>query len=45
MKEKLRAEIEVALRGLLEAAGDGEAPPDFTIEVPRQKELDKLVRI
>jgi arginyl-tRNA synthetase len=37
VKEALRAEIEAALRALLEAAGDGEAPPDFTIEVPRQK--------
>lgn len=38
MKEALRAEIERALRGLLDEAGDAEALPDFAIEVPRQKE-------
>ena len=38
MKEALRAEIEKALRALLDASGDAEALPDFAIEVPRQKE-------
>lgn len=38
MKEALREKIEEALGALLEAAGDGEALPDFAIEVPRQKE-------
>ena len=38
MKEALRAEVEGALRALLEEAGDSDALPDFAIEVPRQKE-------
>lgn len=38
MKEELRAKVEGALRELLEAAGDSDALPDFTIEVPRQKD-------
>ena len=38
MKEALRAKVEEALRALLSAAGDLEALPDFSIEVPRQKE-------
>lgn len=38
MKEALRAQIEIALTGLLEAAGDGDPLPDFSIDVPRQKE-------
>lgn len=37
MKEALRAEIEGALRALLEGAGDSEPLPNFSIEVPRQK--------
>ena len=37
MKEALRAEIEGALRALLEGAGDSEPFPNFSIEVPRQK--------
>lgn len=38
MKEKLRDIFEVALRDLLDAAGDSDALPEFVIEVPRQKE-------
>ncbi|MEM9177473.1 MAG: arginine--tRNA ligase [Myxococcota bacterium] len=38
MKEALRTEIEIALRALLDAAGDADPLPDFAIEVPRQKE-------
>lgn len=38
MKEQLRAEVETALRSLLEAAGDDAPLPEFAIEVPRQKE-------
>ena len=38
MKEQLRGQVEEALRALLEAAGDGDALPEFAIEVPRQKE-------
>ncbi len=38
MKEKLRAKVEVALRELLDEAGDSAALPDFVIEVPRQKD-------
>jgi arginyl-tRNA synthetase len=37
VKEALRAEIEGALRALLEGAGDSEPLPNFSIEVPRQK--------
>ena len=37
MKEALRAEIEGALRALLEGEGDSEPLPNFSIEVPRQK--------
>ena len=38
MKEALRAQMEAALTGLLEAVGDGDPLPDFVIEVPRQKD-------
>jgi arginyl-tRNA synthetase len=38
VKEQLRAEVEIALRALLDAAGDDAPLPDFAIEVPRQKE-------
>ena len=38
MKEALREQVEVALRALLDAAGDEGDLPDFSIEVPRQKE-------
>lgn len=38
MKERLRERVEVALRALLDAAGDRDALPEFAIEVPRQKE-------
>jgi arginyl-tRNA synthetase len=38
VKEQLREQVEVALRALLEAAGDHDALPEFAIEVPRQKE-------
>ncbi|MFK7897996.1 MAG: arginine--tRNA ligase [Myxococcota bacterium] len=38
MKEELRGQVEVALRALLDSAGDADALPDFAIEVPRQKE-------
>ena len=38
MKEALREKIEIALRGLLEEAGDAGELPDFAIEVPRQKD-------
>ncbi len=38
MKEALRAEIEKALRGLLDDSGDTDALPDFAIEVPRQRD-------
>ena len=38
MKERLRERIEVALRELLDGAGDSDALPEFVIEVPRQKE-------
>ena len=38
MKERLRRQVEVALRGLLDAAGDSAELPEFAIEVPRQKQ-------
>jgi arginyl-tRNA synthetase len=38
VKEQLREQVEVALRGLLDASGDHDALPEFAIEVPRQKE-------
>jgi arginyl-tRNA synthetase len=38
VKERLRERVEVALRALLDAAGDRDALPEFAIEVPRQKE-------
>ena len=38
MKEQLREKVEVALRELLDAAGDSDALPEFVIEVPRKKE-------
>ncbi len=38
MKEQLREQVERALRELLDGAGDGDALPEFAIEVPRQKE-------
>jgi arginyl-tRNA synthetase len=38
VKEKLREKVEVALRELLEAVGDADGLPEFSIEVPRQKE-------
>jgi len=38
VKEALRAQMEAALTGLLEAVGDGDPLPDFVIEVPRQKD-------
>ena len=38
MKERLRRQIELALSGLLDAAGNRAGIPEFVIEVPRQKE-------
>jgi len=38
VKEQLRQQVELALRELLDAAGDSGALPDFAIEVPRQKQ-------
>jgi arginyl-tRNA synthetase len=38
VKERLREEVERALRELLDAAGDHDPLPDFAIEVPRQKD-------
>jgi arginyl-tRNA synthetase len=38
VKEQLREQVELALRALLDAAGDRDPLPDFAIEVPRQKE-------
>jgi arginyl-tRNA synthetase len=38
VKEAVREQVEVALRALLDAAGDEGELPDFAIEVPRQKE-------
>lgn len=38
MKERLQRQVELALRELLDAAGDPAEIPEFAIEVPRQKE-------
>ena len=38
VREQLREQVELALRTLLDAAGDRDALPDFAIEVPRQKQ-------
>lgn len=38
MKERLRRQVELALRALLDAAGDRAEIPEFAIEIPRQKE-------
>jgi arginyl-tRNA synthetase len=38
VKEAVREQVEIALRALLDAAGDEGELPDFAIEVPRQKE-------
>jgi arginyl-tRNA synthetase len=38
VKEALREQVEGALRGLLDAAGDAAALPHFALEVPRQKD-------
>jgi arginyl-tRNA synthetase len=38
VKERLRRQVELALRALLDAAGDRAEIPEFAIEVPRQKE-------
>ena len=37
MKEQLRGQVELALRALLDAAGDDAALPDFVVETPRDK--------
>jgi arginyl-tRNA synthetase len=38
VKEQLRKQVDLALRGMLDAAEDHDPLPDFAIEVPRQKE-------
>ena len=38
VREQLREQVELALRRMLDAAGDRDALPDFAIEVPRQKQ-------
>ena len=38
MRERLTQAIADAAAGLLRAAGDADAPPEFTLEVPRQAE-------
>jgi arginyl-tRNA synthetase len=38
MKEQLTREVERALRALLDEAGDADAAPEVTLEVPRQPE-------
>jgi arginyl-tRNA synthetase len=37
VKEQLRGQVELALRALLDAAGDDAALPDFVVETPRDK--------
>jgi len=36
MKEQLRKALDAAVRELLAAAGDAEAPPSFQVEPPRE---------
>ena len=38
MREKLETELQAAVSRLLAAAGDGDSPPEFTVEVPRQED-------
>lgn len=38
MRERLEASIDEIVRALLNEAGDAEAPPEFVVEAPRQKD-------
>ena len=38
MRQALQQELVAIVRALLDAAGDGAAAPEFTLETPRQKD-------